>query len=56
MSSKGKSVSKKSAPVKRQRTPAKKTGPPKKRAKKGISDESESDVNSEADEKVKSEV
>uniref|UniRef100_A0AAQ6IG26 Protein DEK n=1 Tax=Anabas testudineus TaxID=64144 RepID=A0AAQ6IG26_ANATE len=50
-SGKGKSVSKKSAPVKRQRTPAKKTGPPKKRVKKGTSDESE--VNSEMDEKPK---
>ncbi|XP_042280934.1 protein DEK isoform X1 [Thunnus albacares] len=52
-SSRGKSASKKSAPVKRQRTPAKKTGPPKKRAKKEVSDESESDADSEADEKPK---
>lgn len=52
-SSRGKSAPKKSAPVKRQRTPAKKTGPPKKRAKKEVSDESESDADSEADEKVK---
>ncbi|KAM9353766.1 protein DEK isoform 2-T3 [Symphorus nematophorus] len=52
-SSRGKSAAKKSAPVKRQRTPAKKTGPPKKRAKKEVSDESESDVDSEADEKPK---
>jgi len=52
-SSRGKSASKKSAPVKRQRTPAKKTGPPKKRAKKEVSDESESDAESEADEKPK---
>ncbi|KAK5861665.1 hypothetical protein PBY51_017123 [Eleginops maclovinus] len=47
----GKSTSKKSAPVKRQRTPAKKTGPPKKRARKEVSDESDAD--SEADEKPK---
>ncbi|KAJ4918271.1 hypothetical protein JOQ06_002044 [Pogonophryne albipinna] len=46
----GKSTPKKSAPVKRQRTPAKKTSPPKKRAKKEVSDESDAD--SEADEKV----
>ncbi|XP_018534239.1 protein DEK isoform X2 [Lates calcarifer] len=52
-SGRGKSASKKSAPVKRQRTPAKKTGPPKKRAKKEVSDESESDVDSEAEEKPK---
>lgn len=52
-SSRGKSASKKSAPVKRQRTPAKKTGPPKKRAKKEVSDESESDADSEANEKPK---
>ncbi|KAI4796742.1 hypothetical protein KUCAC02_026782, partial [Chaenocephalus aceratus] len=47
----GKSTPKKSAPVKRQRTPAKKTSPPKKRAKKEVSDESDAD--SEADEKPK---
>ncbi|KAK5891684.1 hypothetical protein CesoFtcFv8_012137 [Champsocephalus esox] len=47
----GKSNPKKSAPVKRQRTPAKKTSPPKKRAKKEVSDESDAD--SEADEKPK---
>ncbi|XP_039974648.1 protein DEK isoform X2 [Xiphias gladius] len=52
-SSRGKAASKKSAPVKRQRTPAKKTGPPKKRVKKDVSDESESDADSEADEKPK---
>ncbi|KAK2909774.1 protein DEK [Channa argus] len=52
-SGKGKSASSKSAPAKRQRTPAKKTGPPKKRAKKEVSDESGSDANSEADEKPK---
>ncbi|XP_044062908.1 protein DEK isoform X2 [Siniperca chuatsi] len=52
-SGRGNSAPKKSAPVKRQRTPAKKTGPPKKRAKKEVSDESESDANSEADEKPK---
>ncbi|KAK2845141.1 hypothetical protein Q5P01_011800 [Channa striata] len=52
-SGKGKSVSKKSAPVKRPRTPAKKTSPPKKRARKDVSDESGSDVKSEADEKRK---
>nr|XP_020473113.1 protein DEK [Monopterus albus] len=50
----GKSASKKSAPVKRQRTPAKKTGPPKKRVRKeDVSDESESEVNSETNEKPK---
>lgn len=49
-SARGKSASKKSAAVKRQRTPAKKTGPPKKRSKKEVSDESESDADS--DEKV----
>ncbi|KAI3361168.1 hypothetical protein L3Q82_012912 [Scortum barcoo] len=52
-SGRGKSAPKKSAPVKRQRTPAKKTGPPKKRAKKDVSEESESDADSEADEKPK---
>ncbi|XP_055359049.1 protein DEK isoform X2 [Betta splendens] len=52
-SSKGKSVPRKSAVVKRQSTPAKKTGPPKKRARKDLSEESESEVNSEADEKPK---
>ncbi|XP_073340932.1 protein DEK [Pagrus major] len=51
-SGRGKSASKKSAPVKRQRTPAKKTGPPKKRSKKEVSDESESDADSD-DEKPK---
>lgn len=39
--------------MKRQRAPAKKTGPPKKRVKKEVSDESESDADSEDDEKVK---
>ncbi|XP_027131196.1 protein DEK isoform X1 [Larimichthys crocea] len=48
-SSRGKS--KKPAAVKRQRTPAKKTGPPKKRVRKEVSDESDAD--SEADEKPK---
>lgn len=52
-SGRGKLAPKKSAPVKRQRTPAKKTGPPKKRAKKDASDESESDADSEVDEKPK---
>lgn len=52
-SGRGKSAPKKSAPVKRQRTPAKKTGPPKKRAKKEVSEESESEADSEADEKPK---
>ncbi|XP_071325493.1 protein DEK isoform X2 [Trachinotus anak] len=47
-SGRGKAVFKKSAPVKRQRTPAKKTGPPKKRAKKD-----ESDIDSDVDEKPK---
>ncbi|KAM8735638.1 protein DEK isoform 1-T3 [Acanthopagrus schlegelii] len=46
-SGRGKSASKKSAAVKRQRTPAKKTGPPKKRSKKEVSDESESDADSD---------
>ncbi|XP_034410031.1 protein DEK isoform X1 [Cyclopterus lumpus] len=46
-SGRGKSASKTTAPVKRPRTPTKKTGPPKKRAKKDVSEESES----EADEK-----
>ncbi|KAM3873531.1 protein DEK [Diretmus argenteus] len=49
----GKAASKKSAPVKRQRTPAKKTAPPKKRAKKEVSDPSESNSDSEADKKPK---
>ncbi|XP_049440842.1 protein DEK isoform X1 [Epinephelus fuscoguttatus] len=49
----GRGKSKKSAPLKRQRTPAKKTGPPKKRAKKELSAKSESDADSEADEKPK---
>ncbi|TDH11254.1 hypothetical protein EPR50_G00058920 [Perca flavescens] len=52
-SSRGKSASKKSAPVKRQKPPAKKTAPPKKRAKKEVSDASESDADSEAEEKPK---
>ncbi|XP_022617280.1 protein DEK [Seriola dumerili] len=52
-SGRGKSASKKSAPVKRQRTPAKKTGPPKKRAKKDVSDKSDSDDDSDTDEKKK---
>ncbi|KAM7382848.1 hypothetical protein PAMP_002548 [Pampus punctatissimus] len=52
-SGRGKSASKKSAAVKRQRTPAKKTGPPKKRAKKEVSDVSESEADSEAEEKPK---
>ncbi|XP_026173680.1 protein DEK isoform X2 [Mastacembelus armatus] len=48
----GSSASKKSAAVKRPRTPAKKTGPPKKKAKKDEgSEESKSEVDSEADEK-----
>ncbi|XP_076594339.1 protein DEK isoform X2 [Chaetodon auriga] len=51
-SGRGKSAPKKPA-VKRQRTPAKKTGPPKKKAKKEVSDESESDGDSEAAEKPK---
>ncbi|XP_036930233.1 protein DEK [Acanthopagrus latus] len=46
-SGRGKLASKKSAAVKRQRTPAKKTGPPKKRSKKEASDESESDADSD---------
>lgn len=53
-SGRGKTASKKPAPMKRPRTPARKTGPPppkKKRAKKDASDES--DVDSEADEKPK---
>ncbi|XP_053289351.1 protein DEK [Pleuronectes platessa] len=45
--SRGKSASKKSASVKRQRTPAKKTLPPKKRAKKDVTDECDSDTQPE---------
>ncbi|XP_029307722.1 protein DEK isoform X2 [Cottoperca gobio] len=49
----GKSASKKSAPVKRLRIPARKTGPPKKRAKKEVSAESEPAADTEAEEKPK---
>ncbi|KAM4600676.1 protein DEK isoform 1-T2 [Polymixia lowei] len=53
--SKGKAASKKSAPVKRQRTSAKKTGPARKRVKKETSEQSESDedTDSEAEDKPK---
>ncbi|KAK9514424.1 hypothetical protein VZT92_027892 [Zoarces viviparus] len=50
-SHKSKSVRGTSAALKRARTPAKKTGPPKKRAKKDAADESDGDT--EADEKPK---
>lgn len=50
--SRGKSASKKASPVKRQRTPAKKTAAPKKRAKED-SDQSESDADSDADKRPK---
>ncbi|CAI5661452.1 unnamed protein product [Oreochromis niloticus] len=43
--------SKSSRGSKRPRTPVKKTGPPKKRSKKEVSDESESDADSDPDEK-----
>ena len=39
--------------AKRQRAPAKKTGPPKKKAKRESSDESESESGSEPEEKVR---
>ncbi|XP_023252330.1 protein DEK isoform X1 [Seriola lalandi dorsalis] len=52
-SGRGKSAPRKTARVKRQRTPAKKTATPKKRAKKDVSDKSESDVDSDVDEKPK---
>lgn len=41
------------APRKRQRAPARKTGPPKKRSKKDVSDESEPGADSEDHEKVR---
>ncbi|XP_047455319.1 protein DEK isoform X3 [Mugil cephalus] len=46
-SSRGKTSSKKTSSIKRQRTPTKKTGPPKKRVRKESSDESDGDSDAE---------